>query len=143
MAVSLREATLIDGSPSIPTSPIGPGSIATPSTLGGPAFALSSTNWIAIQTYVIDGLALPTTDDASASKSTLSGTPANPGGLVKKYNDEFGEKSQDVIDCNKEIEAQKLILQAANDEYNHDVIVAATSPTYAWVWPVGTIAAAV
>jgi hypothetical protein len=258
MAVSLREATLIDGSPSIPISPIGPGSIATPSTLGGPAFALSSTNWIAIQTYVIDGLALPTTDDAfktylgrgapsdvtefapliacflgihdqcstwqkttypdsvslasdiydygtnkapayyppidkladkltadptdakslamlkalldnlsadaqtradkativkgqiqkfaddtSASKSTLSGTPANPGGLVKKYNDEFGEKSQDVIDCNKEIEAQKLILQAANDEYNHDVIVAATSPTYAWVWPVGTIAAAV
>ena len=240
------------------TPNIGPGAIATPATQGGPAFALSSTNWIAIQTYVIDGLALPITEDAfrtylgkgaptdlsdfkplidcftninsqcstwqkttypasvslasdiydygtnkaptyfppinkladiltadptdakalamlkalldnltadaqsradratavkkeiqqfaddtSASKSVLSGTPDNPGGLVKKYNDEFGEKSQDVIDCNKEIAAQKIILQAANDEYNHDVIVAATSPTYAWVFPVGTIAAAV
>lgn len=258
MAVSLREATLINGSPLAPASPIGPGSIATPSTIGGPAFALSSTNWIAIQTYVIDGLALPKTDDAfkaylgrgaptdltdfapliacflginnqcstwqkttypdsvslasdiydygmnkapayyppidkladklttdptdakslamlkalldnlsadaqarsdkatvvkgqiqqfaddtSASKSTLSGPPSNPGGLVKKYNDEYGAKSQDVIDCNKEIVAQRLILQAANDEYDHDVIVAATSPTYAWVWPVGTIAAAI
>jgi hypothetical protein len=241
-----------------PPPSIGPGSIATPGTAGGPAFALTSTNWIAIQTYVIDGLALPTTDDAfktylgkgapsdlsefkplldcfvginsqcstwqkttypasvslasdiydygtnkaptfyppinkladiltadptnadalakmkalldnltadaqsradkaaavkaqiqtfadqtSASKSILSGTPDNPGGLVKKYNDEFGAKSQDVIDCNKEITAQKLILDAANEEYNHDVIVAATTPTYAWVWPVGTIAAAV
>lgn len=237
---------------------IGPGPIATPGTPGGPAFALTSTNWIAIQTYVIDGLALPTTtaafktylgkgapddvsefqplidcfvginsqcstwqtttypasvslasdiydygtnkaptyyppidkladilttdptnaaalaklkalldnlttdaqsradkaaavrvqiqkfaDDTSASKSILSGTPANPGGLVKKYNDEFGEKSQDVLDCNKEITAQTLVLKAANDEYNHDVIVAATTPTYAWVFPVGTIAAAV
>ena len=39
--------------------------------------------------------------------------------------------------------AAHTALSAAQDEYNHDVIVAATSPTYAWIFPFGTIAAAI
>ena len=39
--------------------------------------------------------------------------------------------------------AAQTALSAAQDEYNHDVIVAATSPTYAWIFPFGTIAAAI
>ena len=35
------------------------------------------------------------------------------------------------------------ILQQRQAEYEHDKIVAATSVTYAWIWPFGTIAAAV
>jgi hypothetical protein len=237
---------------------IGPGAIATPGTAGGPGFVLSSTNWIAIQTYVMDGLGLPTTDDkfkdwmgkgapsdlshfkplmdcftqiqgqckkwqddvypASVSlasdvydygqhkapalfpkineqadilsknssdadaqaklkailqaltkdaqtradnatkvktqikkfaddtlqsKATLSGTPDKPGGLVKSYMDEYGQRSTEVIEVTKQIAEQKQILQQETDNYNHDVVVAATTPTYAWVWLIGTIPAIV
>jgi len=237
---------------------IGPGAIAKPATAGGPSFALSATNWIAIQTYVLEGLALPTTDDkfkeflgkgapsnlsdfkpllecfsqihdqcstwqtkvypdsvslasdvydygthkaptffppinklatklidkpndpdattqlkalltslstdaqqradkatavktqiqkfandTLASRTTLSGTPDKPGGLVKKYRDEYGDKSKEVTELNKEIAAQKTVLQQATEEYNHDVVVAATTPTYVWAWPIGTIPAIV
>ena len=237
-------------------SPIGPGAIATPSVSGGPAFSLSATEWIAIQNYVINALALPVTMD-EFSKSLGPGAPAdtsdftqlvsaysnindhvtvwqddtfpasvslasniysyaqqvptyynpilplaekltaNPddqatkdkltailgvlskeaqgyeskaadvaaqietfakqtqsdkvvlsgtdgkGGLLKYYDDKFGSTSAEVEELTKEIKAQKIVLDAANKEYDHDVIVAATSPTYAWIFPVGTIAAAV
>ncbi|MDQ2837089.1 MAG: alpha-xenorhabdolysin family binary toxin subunit A [Actinomycetota bacterium] len=239
------------------TLSIGPSTIADPGTDGGPAFTLSGTEWVAIQTYVTDALALPTTDQAfrnslgsgapadlsdftklidayaginthvtnwekniypatvalasdvyqygtnkapvfyppilkeadileknpddqhakdalkaildnlkadaqsradkaavvasqiqdfagetQADKSILIG-PNGDAGLVKYYDDKYGSTSQEVMDLTKEIDAQRLILKAADDEYNHDVVVAATSPTYAWIWPVGTIAAAV
>lgn len=238
------------------TLSIGPGAIATSSIEGGPAFSLSTPEWIAIQTYVIDALALPTTmeafktslgpgapsdmndfiqlvtaysninthvttwqddtfpasvslasdihayaqqaptyynpilplaqklienpedqaskdkltaildvliksadtyhdnaaavatkiktfaDQTQADKTTLSGTDGK-GGLLKYYDDEYGASSSDVVELNKELKAQKLLLDAANKEYDHDVIVAATTPTYVWVWPFGTIAAGV
>lgn len=239
------------------TFSIAPQAIADPGVAGGPAFSMSRPEWIAIQTYVTDALALPTTDDAfrkslgkgapvdlsdfkqlisaygainehvtdwqkniypetvslasdvyqygtnkapafyppilkeaailqdnpddehakaalkaildnlktdaqsradrasavatkiqtfagetETDKVTLIGTDGN-GGLVKYYNDEYGSTSEEVEQLTKEIDAQRLILQSANDEYDHDVVVAATTPTYAWVWPVGTIAAAV
>jgi hypothetical protein len=238
------------------TLDMGPGVIAQSSVKGGPAFILSASEWFTIQTYVINALALPTTD--AAFKTLLgSGAPgdmtpfkplisaygtinkhvtswqtdtfpksvslasdiynyaqqapiyyapilplakkltANPddkeakdeltailgvlsksasshhdkakevaekiqtfatqtqadkvvlngsdgkGGLQKQYKDKYGESSEDVIRLSKEIEAQKLVLKAANEEYDHDVIVAATTPTYAWVWPFGTVAAAI
>lgn len=239
------------------TFSIAPQSIADPGVAGGPAFTMSRPEWIAIQTYVTDALALPTTDDAfrkslgkgapadlsdfkqlisaygaindhvtdwqkniypetvslasdvyqygtnkapafyppilkeaailadnpddehakaalkaildnlkvdaqsradrasavagkiqtfagetEADKVTLIGTDGK-GGLVKYYNDEYGSTSEEVEELNKDIVAQQLILKSANDEYDHDVVVAATTPTYAWVWPVGTVAAAV
>jgi hypothetical protein len=236
---------------------ISPGAIAEPGTEGGPAFALSKPEWIAIQTYVTDGLAMPTTDDefrkslgsgapkdladflqlisaykgihdhcktwqdatypetvslansvvqygrntapvyyppilveakklienpdnqeakaalkaildalqkeargyaekadsaaknvkkfaddTQADKDKLVG-PKGDAGLVKYYNDKYGKASKEVEDLNKEIVAERLTLKAANDEYDHDVVVASTTPTYAWIWPAGTIAAAV
>jgi hypothetical protein len=238
------------------TPNIGPGDIATSSETGGPAFALSSSEWYAIQSYVLSGLALPTTTDAL--KTALgSGAPAdmsdfipllnayvsinshvntwqtdtfpssvslasdihsysqqaptyynailplaqkltaNPNdqpslaaltavlgilsksatqfqqnaaavatkiqnfakqtqsdlvvlsgtdgesGLVKYYNDQYGATSADVENINNQLKAEKLVLDAANEEYNKDVVIASTSPTYAWVFPFGTIAAAV
>lgn len=236
---------------------IGPGALAEPGTEGGPNFSLSKTEWVAIQTYVTDALALPITDD-EFRKSLGSGAPkdladfvqligaykgihdhsktwqdttfpktvalanavvqygrntapvyyppiltearklaANPddqeakaalkaildalqkeaqkyatqaddavkevkkfaddtqadkdklvgpkgdGGLVKYYDDRYGKVSKEVEDLTKEIVAQRLILKSANDEYDKDVVIAATTPTYAWLYPVGTIAAAV
>lgn len=235
---------------------IGPGSISTPSTVGAPAFALSAKEWIAIQTYVLDSLALPITNDAfkkslgpgapedvtefdplisaylninthcsTWSKDTYPSSVAlatnihsyalaaptyykpilplakaltiNPNdkeakdkleailakltidaaenqlkaeavakkiksfaddtmndkivlcgtdgksGLVKKYDDKFGSTSEEVLEVTKEMQAQRVILKAKNEEYDHDVIVAATTPTYVWIFPFGTIAAAV
>src|SRR2546430_10885635 len=55
---------------------IGPGAIATPSVDGGPAFSLAATEWIAIQTYVMDGLTLPTNDD-QFKKYVGPGAPAD------------------------------------------------------------------
>lgn len=238
------------------TPNIGPGAIAQSSVAGGPGFALSATEWLAIQTYVVDALALPTTMDSfkqtlgpgapgdlsdfqqlvtayaninshagtwqndtftasvslasdiynyaqqaptyynpilplaqtltndptnqqaqaeltailgvlsksattyhdnaaavvtkiqtfanqtQADKTVLSGTDGK-GGLQKYYNDKYGATSADVQNLTKELNSEKTVLDAANAEYNHDVIVAATTPTYAWVWPFGTIAAAI
>jgi len=236
---------------------IGPGAIATAGTQGGPGFILAKTEWIAIQTYVTDALALPVTpdefkaslgpgaptdladflqliaaykginshcsvwqnttfpktvdlaskiyeygavkapvyyppilkeaqilitdpdnqqakavlkaildnlqaqatdyanqataaeleiktfaDQTESDRVTLVG-PHGKEGLVKYYNDKYGTASKDVEDLVKDIAAQRLILKSANDEYDHDVIVASTTPTYAWIFPAGTIAAAV
>jgi hypothetical protein len=238
------------------TPNIGPGDIAQSSETGGPAFALSAAEWLAIQTYVNDALALPITmpafkatlgpgapddlsdfnqlvaayvainnhvttwqkvtfpasvslasdiynyaqqaptyynpilplaqtlvdnpndetakqelaailgvlsndakanhdkaaavaaqiqtfaDDTAKDKAALSGTDGK-GGLQKYYNDKYGAASADVITITNELKAAKDSLDSDNAEYNHDVVVAATSPTYAWVWPFGTIAAGV
>lgn len=67
----------------------------------------------------------------------------NQGGLFARYEKKYGETSADVKKLTQDIAAERLVLQAANDEYNHDVIVASTTPTYAWVFPAGLIAAAV
>ncbi|RYZ52202.1 MAG: hypothetical protein EOP49_10015, partial [Sphingobacteriales bacterium] len=235
---------------------LGPGAIAQPSVVKGPGFALPATEWIAVQTYVLNALALPTTieafktslgkgapadlsdfnnlvaaystihehvskwqndtfpksvslasdvynyaqevptyytpiidlaaalaadpDDAQAKtdlldilallqgkadnysknalkvqedirdfanktlqdKITLTGADGKSG-LKKYYADKHGATSAEVIAITKELEAQKLVLNAANDDYNYDVVVASTTPTYAWVFPFGTIAAAI
>jgi hypothetical protein len=78
----------------------------------------------------------------TADQTTLVGPQGNAG-LVKYYNDKYGTASTEVVEFNKEIAAQRLILASANAEYDHDVIVASTTPTYVWLWPFGTIAAAV
>lgn len=84
-------------------------------------------------------------NNTSADRSTLLG-PDGTGttqGLVKKYNDEYGSTSTEVKNLTDQLNSETTLLKTDTDEYNHDVIVAATTPTYAWIWPVGTIAAAI
>lgn len=81
-------------------------------------------------------------DQTMADKIVLVGTDGKTG-LFKTYDDQYGSTSADVVELNKQLVAQQLVLDSANAEYEHDVIVAATSPTYAWIFPFGTIAAAV
>lgn len=59
------------------------------------------------------------------------------------YNGEYGTNSQAKQNVISEIKVQNAALQAARSEYNHDVIVAATTPTYAWIPFYGMIAAVV
>jgi hypothetical protein len=80
--------------------------------------------------------------DSELDKVTLVGGDGK-GGLVKYYDTKYGSTSTEVEQLIKDIADQKRILKTANDEYDHDVVVAATTPTYAWFWPLGTIAAAV
>jgi hypothetical protein len=80
--------------------------------------------------------------DTETDRAILVG-PDGSAGLIKYYNDKYGKASEDVVKLSKEIEAEGKVLSQANAEYDHDVVVAATTPTYAWVWPFGTVAAAV
>jgi hypothetical protein len=80
--------------------------------------------------------------DSELDKVTLVGADGK-GGLVSYYDKKYGSTSAEVKKLTDDIAEQKGILKSADDEYDHDVVVAATSPTYAWVWPLGTIAAAV
>jgi len=80
--------------------------------------------------------------DIETDKTTLVG-PDGKSGLVAYYNKKYGEASQAVADITKQITDQKAVLKAANDEYNHDVVVAATTPSYAWLGLPGFIAGAV
>jgi hemolytic enterotoxin HBL len=236
---------------------LAPGGLSDPGTPGGPGFTLSAPEWISIQTYVIDALALPTTmdqfknslgtnppsdltdfqklvdayatlnghcatwqnttypnsvalasdiynygtnkapvfyppilteaqilvgdpnntqaqaalkaildnlqqtasgyqskanaaftavkafaDQTQADASTLVG-PNGDAGLLKYYQDKYGTTSTEVQTLTQQLAATRTALAGDQAEYKHDVIVASTTPTYAWVWPFGTIAAAI
>ena len=80
--------------------------------------------------------------DSENDRVTLAGDDGT-GGLVGHYAATYGSISAEVKQLTGEIAVQQEVLKAANDEYDHDAVVAATCPTYAWVWPLGTVAAAV
>lgn len=81
-------------------------------------------------------------DQTLADKTVLSGTDGKTG-LKNYYNLKYGNTSTDVQTLMKELADEKIILDAANADYHHDVIVASTTPTYGWWWPIGTVAAAI
>ncbi|MER3433721.1 MAG: hypothetical protein C4288_09860 [Leptolyngbya sp. ERB_1_1] len=63
--------------------------------------------------------------------------------LFKTYDQQYGTTNGELTRLNQQLEDARKTLKAAQDEYNHDVTVAATTPTYAWVGVLGLIAAAV
>ena len=81
-------------------------------------------------------------NDTKADKALLVG-PNGDEGLTKYYDDKYGKTSKEVQDLTQQIKDMSKIAQDAMDEYNKDVTIAATTPTYAWIFPVGTIAGAV
>ena len=79
--------------------------------------------------------------DCELAEATLGGD--GTGGLIRYYESVYGSSSAEVGKLTKEIAEQRAILLSADDAYDHDVVIAATTPTYAWCWPVGSVAAAV
>jgi hypothetical protein len=63
--------------------------------------------------------------------------------LHATYTQKLGAESPQIQSLQSQITEDKADLDDAMSEYNHDVIVAATAAAYAWVFPVGTIAAGV
>jgi|GEM_PF-1443961 len=73
-----------------------------------------------------------------------SNTPLPDGsGYWKYYHTEYGANSAQVTQLTQEIATQTANLHHYQNEYNHDVVVAATSATYGWFFPFGTIAAGI
>jgi hypothetical protein len=63
--------------------------------------------------------------------------------LHTTYQKKLGDQSPVIQQLSSQITQDKADMRSAYDEYNHDVIVAATSAAYAWVFPAGTIAAGI
>ena len=80
--------------------------------------------------------------DSAADRVALIGVNGDAG-LVKYYDDKYGAQSAEVKQMQDDIAAQQVICDAAMDEYHHDVTIAATTPTYAWIPFYGWIAGAV
>ena len=81
-------------------------------------------------------------DNAAANGVALVGPDGN-GGLLQEYDRKCSNQSARVAQITQELAEARDVLRAANDEYAQDVTVAATTPTYGWIWPFGTIAAGV
>lgn len=79
------------------------------------------------------------TKDDQTKLQGVDGQSGISGDLRKKY----GESSDDIKALTQEIQDLARQIKVAQDQYAHDVTVAATSPTYVWLFPFGTIAAAV
>lgn len=80
--------------------------------------------------------------DSSTDNSTLVG-PNGDAGLVKYYDDKYGKASKEVQDLIEQITDAAKLVKIYMEEYHKDVTIAATTPTYAWIFPFGTIAGAV
>lgn len=76
-------------------------------------------------------------------KIELSGNDGKSG-LSKYYADKYGDTSENAKKLAKSISDMQAVLDKATEEYNHDVVVAATTPSYCWVLPpLGLVAAAI
>lgn len=80
--------------------------------------------------------------DTVADQVALTG-PDGKGGLYKYYQDKYGSTSAEVTALNEQIEQENELLAKYNKEYAYDCLVAETTPTYVWVWPLGTVAAGI
>lgn len=89
-------------------------------------------------------------DKATAAMNQINGfiqqTQQDKGFLEPiqdRYHKEYEGEQGKIAQYTQEIEDDKNLIASANEEYQKDVTIACTTATYAWVFPAGTIAAAV
>jgi Bacillus haemolytic enterotoxin (HBL) len=68
---------------------------------------------------------------------------SNLAPVKKRYEDILDGEHGEIQTYRDMIENAKDQIHHWNEEYQKDVTIAATTATYAWIWPAGTIAAAV
>lgn len=81
-------------------------------------------------------------DETYKDNVTLNGQDGKSG-LNKVYTDKYNLNQEDIKKIHDDLEEAQRELDQVTKEYNHDVVVAATTPTYVWVFPFGTIPAVV
>ena len=79
--------------------------------------------------------------DAERAEATLSGD--GTGGLVRLLRRDVRLHHCRGRAADPEIADERAILTTADEAYDHDVVLATAAATYAWCWPVGSVAAAV
>ena len=106
-------------------------------------------NIIAIVNQLATNIA-PYISNANAVVSNLKSFVSNLqsdsntlGNYYTYYNNEYGTNSQAKKDLITQLATENAALQTARSDYNYDVTVAATTPTYGWILFAGTIAAVV
>lgn len=72
-----------------------------------------------------------------------TGDKATVDALSTKYEKRFGSQSDEIVKLKKDIDAARQALDSWTDDYEQAVAIAATTPTYVWVFPFGTVAASV
>lgn len=73
---------------------------------------------------------------------TMNGQDGKSG-LNKVYTDKYNLNDSEIKKLRDDLDEAKRQLDKASEDYNYNVTVAATTPTYAWIFPFGTIPAAV
>lgn len=63
--------------------------------------------------------------------------------LKEAYEKQLGAESPEIERLTKQLDDDKAELAKWEKEYHDDVVKAATTPTYAWIAPFGTVAAAI
>lgn len=82
--------------------------------------------------------------DAMTAFATQTTTDGSAVSVVhKQYVDKLGANSDTIKKLSEQITQDKSDLDAAEAEYRQDVIIAATTATYGWFWPAGTVAAGI
>lgn len=80
--------------------------------------------------------------DAESDLAGMVGDDGD-GGLLEYYADRYGPADAVVQQICRDLADEERLLRAANHAYDRDMVVATTSPTYAWIWPYGAVASAV
>lgn len=81
-------------------------------------------------------------DDTRDDNVVINGSDGKSG-LNKAYSDKYELNTDDIKKLQNQIDEAIRELDQETKEYNYDVIVAATTPTYVWIPFAGTIAAVV
>lgn len=81
-------------------------------------------------------------DETYKDNVTLNGQDGKSG-LNKVYTDKYNLNQDDIKKINDDLQEAQRELDQVTEEYNHDVVVAATTPTYVWIFPFGTIPAVI
>jgi hypothetical protein len=75
------------------------------------------------------------------AQTTLDKNTLEP--IQKKYHDKYEAEGGVIADLQQKLKDAQGMIDSLNDEYKKDVTIACTTATYAWLFPAGTIAAAV
>lgn len=73
---------------------------------------------------------------------TMNGQDGKSG-LKKTYTDKYNLNQDQIKRLNDDLTEAQRELDQVTEEYNYDVTVAATTPTYVWIVPFGTIPAVI